>query len=193
MTKQTPPKIRIKQELLSQLERHSYKKITMKHLAESLGMTRANLYKHYSSKEEIILSIIQEHLDLVYDLFENMELKSKAIDWHALLRQSAQVLLINKEMVCAVMTSDVEALVFEYVKSFITRVLGHIARVNKIHIKDQDYFNLIVLQISGAGFNVVKGWAINEMKTPEDQVAALLDDIVNESMMDKLRLCDTDV
>lgn len=193
MTNQTPPKTRIKKELLSQLEQRPYKKITMKNLAESLGMTRANLYKHYSSKDEIILAIIQEHLDLVFDLFENMELKSGAIDWHALLRQSAQVLLINREMVCAVMSSDVEELAFKYVQSFITRVLGHIARVNEIHIKDQDYFNLIVLQISGAGFNVVKGWAINEMKTPADQVAALLDDIVNESMMDKLKLCDTDV
>jgi len=84
-------------------------------------------------------------------------------------------------------------LAFKYVQSFITRVLGHIARVNEIKIKDQEYFNLIVLQISGAGFNIVKGWAMNEMLTPAEQVAALLDDIVNESMIDKLKLCDTDM
>ncbi len=38
MTEQAPPKIRIKQELLSLLERRPYKKITMKRLAESLGI-----------------------------------------------------------------------------------------------------------------------------------------------------------
>jgi AcrR family transcriptional regulator len=191
MTEQAPPKIRIKQELLSLLERRPYKKITMKRLAESLDMTRQNLYKHYSSKDEIILDIIQERLDLVFDLLENMEVGSGSIDWHGLLRQSSQVLLIHKEMVCAVMTSDAEDLVFEYLKSFIARVLGHIARVNEVRIEDQDYFNLIVLHISGSGFNVVKGWAMNEMKTPAEQVVILFDDIVNESILEKLRLCDT--
>jgi len=192
MTEQEPPKIRIKQELLSLLERRPYKKITMKRLAESLGMTRQNLYKHYSSKDEIILDVLQERLDLVFDLLENMEVGSGSIGWYGLLRQSSQVLLIDKEMVCAVMTSDVQDLVFEYLKSFIARVLGHIARINEIQIRDQDYFNLIVLHISGSGFNVVKGWAMNEMKTPAEEVAILFDDIVNESILEKLRRCDTD-
>ena len=85
MTEQEPPKIRIKQELLSLLERRPYKKITMKRLAESLGMTRQNLYKHYSSKDEIILDVLQERLDLVFDLLENMEVGSGSSDWHRLL------------------------------------------------------------------------------------------------------------
>ena len=191
MKETAPPKIRIKQELLSQLEEVPYKKIPMKNLAESLGMTRGNLYKHYSSKDEIILAVIQERLDLVFDLLESMEMASDAVNWHALLRQCSQVLLANKKMVCAVMTIDAEDLVFEHLKSFFTRILGHIARINEIQIKDRDYFKLIVLHISGSGFNVVKGWALNGMKTPAEQVAILCDDIINESILEKLRFCDT--
>lgn len=120
-----------------------------------------------------------------------MEMNSDDINWHDLLRQSSEVMLENKEMVAAVMASDAEDLAFQYLKSFIARVFGHIARANEIEIRDQDYFNLIVLHVSGSGFNIVKGWAMNEMKTPAEQVVLLFDDIINESILEKLRSCDT--
>lgn len=45
-----------------------YEATSLREIAERLGITKAALYYHYSSKENIVLSIFQAHLDAIDEL-----------------------------------------------------------------------------------------------------------------------------
>ncbi|BCY12128.1 TetR family transcriptional regulator [Actinoplanes sp. L3-i22] len=45
-----------------------YEGTSLREIAERLGITKAALYYHYNSKDEIVLSIFQAHLDAIEEL-----------------------------------------------------------------------------------------------------------------------------
>ncbi|GLW27809.1 TetR/AcrR family transcriptional regulator [Actinoplanes regularis] len=64
-----------------------YEATSLREIAERLGITKAALYYHFSSKESIVLSIFQAHLDALDELVEwareqppGPELRARAVD-----------------------------------------------------------------------------------------------------------------
>lgn len=49
------------------LARHGYKKMTIDHLAQEVGIGKGSVYLHFSSKEEIVLSHIDRMIDRLKD------------------------------------------------------------------------------------------------------------------------------
>lgn len=195
MTENNSPKSRIKTELSRLLGETRYSKITMTMIADNLGMTRQNLYKHYSNKDDILADITTDMSDSVLDqmiaLTETTEMNTVTDAWIKILSQSLDILLQNREVIVSLSKNDADEVTFRLLKNMVTRVLGHIARIHHITINDRDYFDLIVLNIVAAGHQVTKGWAASGMKVSTEKVKLLLLDSANEYVIDKLRLCET--
>ena len=180
---------RIKNSFLEQLNLIHYSKITMKGIAESLDMSRQNLYRHYSSKEDILGDIAEDLLEQVLVLFDQTELDSSSESWKLLLDHAVEIIYQQRDYLVPIFKSDTDEITFRFLKSFVTRVLGRLARQNNIVISDHDYFELIVWNLTGASFYVVKNWASSDMKVPLEKVKIIIHDSFVDPV-EKLRLCD---
>jgi AcrR family transcriptional regulator len=66
--KGTDTRAEIQDVALTLFTEHGYDATSMRELAEQLGITKAALYYHFTSKEAIILSLFEEHLGALDDL-----------------------------------------------------------------------------------------------------------------------------
>ena len=60
-----PMKERILEEALQLFSQNGYTGTSMNDIATKLGVTKAALYKHYKSKQEILDSIVRKHPSMV--------------------------------------------------------------------------------------------------------------------------------
>lgn len=74
MTDATEPRsdtrARIQAVALELFTEHGYDKTSLREIAERLGVTKAALYYHFNSKEEIVESLTADHVARVYALLE---------------------------------------------------------------------------------------------------------------------------
>jgi AcrR family transcriptional regulator len=66
--KGTDTRAEIQDVALALFTEHGYDATSMRELAEQLGITKAALYYHFTSKEAIILSLFEEHLNALDEL-----------------------------------------------------------------------------------------------------------------------------
>lgn len=85
---------------------HGYDKVSLREIAEPLGITKAALYYHFSSKEDIMKTLVQPMYDAVAQAGEAMEeLRDRGawarnmppiIDWILDHRQLVQLVQVNE-------------------------------------------------------------------------------------------------
>ena len=61
---------RIKQVALELFTEHGYEQTSLREIAERLGVTKAALYYHFKSKEEIVSSFVEERVAAMQELVE---------------------------------------------------------------------------------------------------------------------------
>ncbi len=180
---------RIKKEFVSMLNSSSYAEIRVKDLASSMGMTRQNFYRYYSSKEQILSELIE---DSVESLVAGIEEFSPVLDnqvWGVLIELALNSFKANKELTYAIMRSGADELVYKYTRAFLSRTLGHFARINNIKVTDHDYFSLMASHFSGAMYHTVKDWCDKDMRVPVKDVSQMLRVTANDALAALLQNC----
>ena len=190
MSRPESAKDRIKQELLRQLGDVGYGAITVTGLAESLGMSRQNLYKHYTSKEQIFFDITEERLEAYFDVFEQFYSDRSTEKWGAVIRNLLAVIESNRELLGHILEGQTEPAVFASLKAAIARALGHVARVNGIVISDRAFFDILALHIAGSSYHITRAWILGGADVPAAKLALVLGDLFNDSIVTKLKACD---
>lgn len=185
----TPSTERIEAKFLEMMGRMPYGKITMKDLAEELNMTRQNIYRYYSSKEQIFASIIEGKLDQLFPLIEEMAPLITDGTWEHLVNMGYQQIYENKDLMIATFTSGEDELLLRLTRSFIRRSLGHLARTHDIQIRNEAYFNMLVGFLSGSGFYALKSWANDGVELPPEAVSKIHKSIAGNSFLELLREC----
>lgn len=188
-TEAATPKDRIKQELVRQIGERGYRAITITALASALGMSRQNLYKHYTSKEEIFLDLTQDRLEAFFDVFEVFYADRSPDKWPLVIRNVLAVVEDNRNLIQALLADDTGPVVFDSLNAAVRRALGHVARVNAIAIDDAAYFNIIALHITGATFHAARSWVLEGMSVSAEKMALVFADIFNDGIVAKLRQC----
>lgn len=189
MTQPVSARDRIKQEMLRQLGEAGYGSITITGLAESLGMSRQNLYKHYSSKEEIFHDITQDHLEAFFDIFEQFYSDQSSEKWQAVILSLLGVIEANRGLIRHILQEETERAVFASLKSAVSRALGHVARVNELTIRDLAFFDILSLHITGSSYHVTKSWILDGEGVSAKKMALILGDLFNDGIVLKLRQC----
>lgn len=183
--------VRIKAHLLELLETTPYSKIKMTGLASGLNMTRQNIYKYYSTKDEILMDIAEDILDKVVDYLEETTFDSNPETWQQFVDKLLENALEHHEIIRSIIRSDTDDIAFQFIKSFATRVLGRIARLYEIQIKDHNFFTVVVLDITAPLFYLAKCWSQEDNKFSKEKVRFLIGDNINPRIITKLRLCET--
>lgn len=181
---------RIKAHLLELLETTPYSKIKMTGIAAGLDMTRQNIYKYYSTKDDILHEIAEEMLDQVVDYLEQTSFDSSPETWNEFVDKLLENALTHQDVVRSILRSDTDEIAFQFIRSFATRVLGRIARLYDIQIRDHNFFNIVVLDISASLFHIAKSWAKEGNKISREKVRFLMADNINPTIVTKLRLCE---
>jgi len=71
-----------------------YRGLNLDHLAERVEYSKATLYNHFSSKEDLLLAVANAHLDLRYQLF------SRALSFPGVSRERMCVVGVADELLC---------------------------------------------------------------------------------------------
>ena len=151
-------KERIRTVFLKYMYEMPYQKITIKKLVEELGMSRQNFYRYYISKDDILLDIIDNTLDLAYQIVDlNVE------NIHANLTKVSEdvieLMISSKELVNEIMFSANQKVVFSHLQSFVRRVVGRVLRARNLKNIDHDYLDIIISQFTGSGYHLLMCWA----------------------------------
>ncbi|MCG8667794.1 MAG: TetR/AcrR family transcriptional regulator [Pseudomonadales bacterium] len=190
MTENLSSKDKIKNELVSQLANSSYEKVTITNIANALGMSRRNIYKHYSSKEEILADIAQEKLELFFNIFENYYLDNSAAKWANVIERMLSVIIENQSLVYEIVKDDSNEILFKQLRSAIARALGHVARINGITIKDRGYFEIYTQFLASSSYQITKKWLLNEEQVSIEKIGALYQQLFNDKIIDHLKMCE---
>lgn len=181
-------KERIKVEFLKQLNLTSYSEIRIKDIASVLDMSRQNFYKYYHSKQEILA-------DITGDLFASAEALIESLPPDVEFTQDVftdlfwEVAVNNRQILMLMHNREADEQVFQLVRSAVVRLFGRLARKNDIVIKDHDYFELLVQSTTGTFFYGLKSWASPESDVSLDKVKQWFKSVLDESVLDRLRLC----
>lgn len=163
----------IKETFLALLLQTAYSKISVKGLANEIGMSRQNLYRYYVSKEDILIDVVDDTFDHLYKI---LEANIDAIDTHQdlLMDQLYQALVPAKSIISEVLDRGTDEIVLAHVQNFIRRVLGRIIRSQELVVTDHDYLDLLVAKIAGGGFYLIKSWSKQEEELDEAKFKSLM-------------------
>ncbi|MCG8672074.1 MAG: TetR/AcrR family transcriptional regulator [Pseudomonadales bacterium] len=151
-------KARIRAVFLKFMYEMPYQKITIKKLVEELGMSRQNFYRYYISKDDILLDIIDNTLDLAYQIVD-----SNVANIHENLSPVAadiiELMVSSKDLINEIIFSSNQKVVFTHIQGFVRRVVGRILRERNLKSIDHDYLDIIISQFTGSGYHLLKCWA----------------------------------
>jgi AcrR family transcriptional regulator len=181
---------KIRDEFILMLEIYPYPKISVKAIAERLGMSRQNIYRNYASKEEIMAEILQDKFDEVFDFVSAIGTNLNNETWKDVTSIGIEILYQNKRVVCAIINSDEAPNIYRIIKAFLVRCMGHIARIYGIKIRDTDYFDSIASYIAGGGYHLIKSWAKDDMRISPDKIALVTQSVLPSALLDQLKLCE---
>lgn len=176
--------------MLRQLGESDYGAITVTGLAEALGMSRQNLYKHYASKEEIFHEITEDRIEAFFDIFEQFYSDRSPDKWDRVIQSLLAVIERNRALLVRILGDQTEQAVFASLKSAVSRALGHVARVNGITVRDRAFFDIIALHIAGSSYHVTRSWIFGDQTVSTRKLALVLGDLFNDGIVVKLQACD---
>jgi AcrR family transcriptional regulator len=89
---------RIQNVALELFTEHGYEKTSLREIAERLGVTKAALYYHFKSKDDIVNSLVEDRIDRLDDLIKwGRDQAPGAATRRALMRAYADEFFINEQ------------------------------------------------------------------------------------------------
>lgn len=75
-----------------------YEKTSLREIAERLGFSKAALYYHFASKDEILLALHLRLHQIGRDAFARFQSPGTAVDWGAILQEVIETMLENRKL-----------------------------------------------------------------------------------------------
>ncbi|MGJ8687466.1 MAG: TetR/AcrR family transcriptional regulator [Spongiibacteraceae bacterium] len=151
-------KQKIKNEFFQCMLEMPYHKITTIKLAERLGMSRQNLYRYYLAKDDILRDILDDTLDVTYNLLED-HLHAGDHNVRLITMGVEAIIVERRQLANDILSCTNDEILLAHVRSFLRRVVGKLLRESDFSELDQDYLEVVISQHSGYGFYLVKAWA----------------------------------
>jgi AcrR family transcriptional regulator len=155
--------------LLKLLENKDYSEITITELTEKADVARQTFYRNYNSKDDILLSRLNEIVDEYLEkVFRNLKTK-KDPDWDFEVRQLILLWRRNEAIFRALQKAGLDYQVMEKLSHLFTRF--HMKAQNLQELDDKHQY--LVYYLSGGVFMVLNKWFENDMKFPMELLTDL--------------------
>jgi AcrR family transcriptional regulator len=150
--------------LASLLLEHDYKELTLNEIADRAGVNRMTLYRHFKSKDKIILHIALRTMEKQRALIGTAEMPAKELIFR-------QLELVKKlpHLASLLKSGEIEDILYELRMTFHKRQLE---QLSGLHFTDDPYFFHFVL---GGMSTIIREWLKNGCK---DSSRALADKII---------------
>ena len=147
----------IRDSILELLDEKPYAKITVADIAERANIARQTFYNYYQTKDELMLSFMD---DVFEDFFDAIEGKLDSVEesYDMVNRELYSHWYKNSDILLKVINANIDNLVFERFRRYITRILGNMLRRNDLRVTNPDIIGYTVDYIAGASFHVILRW-----------------------------------
>lgn len=183
-------KSKIKAQFLSLLESTPFERVTITSISVALGMSRRNIYKHYSSKRDILADIVRDKLELFFDVFEGIYLDNSPEKWDFINERFFDVISENKAIIRELVKDDADKIVLSTLESAIGRALSHVAAINGIAVNDRLFFDIYTQFLASASYASTKTWLFSNEDLSSKKMTCLYHDLFNDGIVAKLKLCE---
>ena len=150
--------------LLELLEKKDYAEISITELTEKADIARQTFYRNYNSKDDILLSRLDEILDgYLKKVEKNLETKNDPY-WDYEVKQLVYIWQENEALFKALKKAGLAFQALEELSDFFSRF--HMKAQNLKELDDKHQY--LVYYLAGGVYMVLNKWFENEMNLPID-------------------------
>ena len=183
-----PVEDRIKSAFLDVLVRTPFHKIRMAEVAKMSGTSRQNIYRYFSSKEEIFRAAVDDLFDEFYEKATPF-LQDTETDFSYFF-----IFLVYSEIqkyhdvFTSMLKSGADDILRQQMRRYYRRFVGKIVRESKVEVKSVDMLDYIGDIAVGSTFELLKRWVGNGMKESPQQMARMHSHFFNGKLSDLLNV-----
>ncbi len=186
-SRRTERALRILAAAASLVERYGYSKTTLDDVAREAGVAKGTLYLHWHSREELFGAVLRrEQILLSRSFLDRMRAEKEPLTVRALFKHAA-LCLLQRPLVRAVFTRDVEVVgnllrreqrTHPEQKELFHLLLDFLGRSNLVRRDLTPQAQAFMLSAIFLGFFVMVSWVPDQASMSDEQVAGLMADTV---------------
>ena len=153
----------INEALFTLMQEKSYRQIRINQITERADISRSTFYLHYETKEDVLLSIVDEIIDEYFKTIDRMENPKGKDPAFILFSKWKQ----NLEKLKLILNAGMEYRIFERLRAFNTQ------RISPKQCKNPLLDDYIGVMLDGASFALLIRWTRDEASVPVAQMNQL--------------------
>lgn len=163
----------LQETLFELMSEKGYNEINVVEIASRANISRQTFYNHFQSKDELLLSYLDEIFDSYMDRISEFmtDYPNKANEVHEILFGLWEE---NAERLILVLNAGVDHLVFQRFRRYIRRVVGSVVRRNDFTIDQPDLVDYVVDFVAGGFFQLITRWMRNGRPYPASVMSQLI-------------------
>jgi len=148
-----------------------YKKIGIGDITDRASIARQTFYTYFRSKDELLMSFMDEGFDEYFEQIQPMLLDLKQIE--TVIEMLYQRFADHFDIFKMVLSSDVDHLVYKRFRQYVNRTLGNVLRRLEVRVSDPKIVEFIVDHAVGSHFHMIKHWVLEDMPYTPKEMAIL--------------------
>lgn len=163
-----------------------YRNVRMAEIAQASGMSRQNLYRYFSSREELYRAAMDELFDHFWLLAEpHIEEFDDRLALHVNYL-AITVASSHPEILRILADPELHDLNLSLMRRYFARVIGALVRHKGINSINRDYVDVMVAMVAGASLAALRQWVEGGMRVPVEDMARLSSHILNGRALELL-------
>lgn len=161
----------IRSSFLELMTEMPYKKIGIGDITDRASIARQTFYTYFRSKDELLMSFMDEGFDAYFEEIQPMLLDLKQAE--KVIEMLYQRFADHFTILKMVLSSDVDHLVYKRFRQYVNRTIGNVLRRLEVRVSDPKLVEFIVDHAVGSHFHMIKHWVLEDMPYTPKQMAAL--------------------
>ncbi len=183
-----PVEDRIKLAFLDVLIRTPFHKIRMAEVAKMSGTSRQNIYRYFSSKEEIFRAAADDLFDEFYEKATPFLQDAETDVSYFFIFLVYSEIQKHHEVFTSMMKSEADDVLRQQMRRYYRRFVGKIVRESKIEVKSVGMLDYIGDIAVGSTFELLKRWVGNGMEETPQQMARMHSHFFKGKLADLLNI-----
>lgn len=148
-----------------------YKKIGIGDITDRASIARQTFYTYFRSKDELLMSFMDEGFDEYFEEIQPMLLDLKQVE--AVIEMLYQRFADHFDIFKMILSSEVDHLIYKRFRQYVNRTLGNVLRRLEVRVSDPKIVEFIVDHAVGSHFHMIKHWVLEDMPYTPKEMAAL--------------------
>ncbi|OUS30166.1 hypothetical protein A9Q99_06720 [Gammaproteobacteria bacterium 45_16_T64] len=177
---------RIKAAFLDVLVKTPFTKIRMAEVAKMAGTSRQNIYRYFSSKEEIFRAAVDDLFDEFYDKATPFLCDAETDFSYFFIYLVYSEVQKHSDVFLSMMRAEADEVLRQQMRRYYRRFVGKIVRDSNVEVKSIETLDYVGDIIVGSTYELMKRWVSSGMKESPQQMARTHSHFFNGKIVDLL-------